>query len=60
MSVVVVVVLSILFIFTEGLHIFSVLRVYSHDQESLLNVNALFFNLERDPFVEKNIPLDEI
>jgi hypothetical protein len=49
-----------MYIFTEGLHILSVLRIFDNDQESLKYVNGLFFLLERDPFVEKFVPVDEV
>jgi hypothetical protein len=52
--------LNILYLFTEGFHLFSVLRLYYIDQESLFYTNGLFFNLERDPFVEKHTPVDEM
>jgi len=56
----VVLFLNILYLFTEGFHLFSVLRLYTVDQESLFYTNGLFFNLERDPFVEKHTPVDEM
>lgn len=60
MSAIIVVFLSILYIFTEGLQIFSVLRLFARNQETLIQINGLYFNLERDPFVEKSVPLDEV
>lgn len=60
MSVTVLVFLTLLYLFTEGFHIFSILRVYSSDQESLSILNSTYFNLERDPFVEKSVILDDL
>jgi len=60
MSFTILLILTIINIFSEGFHIFSVLKVYSSDQESLYYTNGLFFNLERDPFVEKHNPIDEV
>jgi hypothetical protein len=60
MSFAVIVALTFMYIFTEGLHILSVLRIFDNDQESLKYVNGLFFLLERDPFVEKFVPVDEV
>ena len=53
-------VLTGIYFITEGFHIFSVLRVFDNDQENTKYINGLFFQLERDPFVEKHTPSDEV
>jgi len=55
-----IVILTILYVFSEGLHIFSVLRVFSFDHEGSQYLNGLYFLLERDPFVEKYNLNDEV
>jgi hypothetical protein len=55
-----IVLLTFLYVATEGFHIFSVLRVFNNDQENTKYLNGLYFQLERDPFVEKHTPNDEV
>lgn len=55
-----IMVLTGLLILTEGLHLFSVLRVFDNDQENTKYLGGLYFLLERDPFVEKHTPSDEV
>lgn len=60
MSASILVVLTILYLFSEGMHIFSVLRVFSIDHDGTQHINGLYFILERDPFVEKYNLNDEV
>lgn len=60
MSFAIILILSGLLILTEGLHFFSVLRIIDNDQENTKYLGGLFFLLERDPFVEKHTPSDEV
>jgi hypothetical protein len=60
MSVSILVILTISYVFSEGLHILSVLRLFDVSQESTLYLNGQYFILERDPFVEKHNPTDEL
>lgn len=60
MSISILIVLTFTYVFSEGLHILSVLRIFDVSQESLLFLNGQYFLLERDPFVEKHNPIDEM
>jgi len=60
MSVGLLLILTILLYFSEGLHIFGILRTYEGGHEDLSFQNGQYFLLERDPFVEKHVNMDEI
>jgi hypothetical protein len=60
MTIATLVLLTGAYLLCEGFHIFSVLRVIDNDQENLKYFSGQYFNLERDPFVEKHSSVDEI
>jgi hypothetical protein len=60
MTISIIIVLTILYVFSEGMHIFSVLRLFSFDHDGSQHINGLYFLLERDPFVEKYNLNDEV
>ncbi len=60
MTIATLVLLTGAYLLCEGFHIFSVMRVIDNDQENLKYYSGQYFNLERDPFVEKHSSVDEI
>jgi hypothetical protein len=60
MAVCIFLILTALLYFSEGFHIFGVLRTYEGGHEDLSFQSGQYFILERDPFVEKHITVDEV
>lgn len=44
----------------DGFRIAGISRLYIVDRGDLKYLNGLFFSVERDPFVEKHVPVDEV
>lgn len=44
----------------DGFRIAGISRLYIVDRGDLKYLNGLFFSVERDPFVEKHVPIDEV
>ncbi len=50
----------VVLLFIDGFRVAGITRLYFPDRGDLKYLNGLYFSVERDPFVEKHIPVDEV
>lgn len=50
----------VLLLFIDGFRVAGITRLYFPDRGDLKYLNGLYFSIERDPFVEKHVPVDEV
>ena len=60
MTIILLLISSVLLLAVDAFRIAGISRLYIVDRGDLKYLSGTFFTVERDPFVEKHIPLDEV